>query len=103
MEMTQDINKLGLFEKQKEGYYGWHMLSKEKRSMSCDWRVGKSQDHIGPWRQSKETGFYHKCHREPKRTSTKFWYNLINFCKKTLLWLLYEEWNIGGPLENVEN
>lgn len=37
MEMTQDITKLSLLEKQKEGYYGWSMLSKEKRSMSCDW------------------------------------------------------------------
>lgn len=70
MEMTQDITKLSLLEKQKEGYYGWSMLSKEKRSMSCDWRM--SQDHIGPWRQTKETGFYHKCHREPKRTSARF-------------------------------
>ena len=34
MEVLQDINELGLFEKQKGNYYGWNMLSKEKRNTS---------------------------------------------------------------------
>ena len=35
MEVPQGINELGLFEEKKESYYGWNMLSKEKRNTSC--------------------------------------------------------------------
>ena len=35
MEVPQGTDELGLFEEQREGYYGWNMLSKENRSTLC--------------------------------------------------------------------
>lgn len=44
-----------------------------RRIMLCGWKVRKSQDHKGSWKQGKEIwmGFYHKCHREPQEIFKK--------------------------------